>query len=29
VVTINDRVYSNLTAKQVPDLLNKIRFKSE
>lgn len=29
VVTVNDRVYSNLTAKQVPDLLNKIRFEGE
>ncbi len=29
VVTVNDRVYSNLSAKQVPDLLNKIRFEDQ
>jgi NADH:ubiquinone oxidoreductase subunit E len=29
VVTINDKVYSNVTDQQVPDLLNRVRFEQE
>lgn len=29
VVTINERVYSNVSAKQVPELLNKVRFQED